>query len=238
MMRSQVPALSVLRTKPITCGNQTYLTGSDIECAMRPAILFSKPSIFSLEKGSEAESAQTLSSVLATRSPVPAGPCADAIPGVRRLASAAIKTALLILLLIDPLRPAAPQRAIGPCLEIGIDIIEIKHHILGLAERRHDILGRLADIDPAIDDNVLELLFAHRLQALDERRGIGAAGPIRPMATQARFGIATPAIIGLLIDFAILDRIGLIALGPSGNRGHEKDRGHGGQVGLHQRLRR
>src|SRR5258708_8432307 len=72
--RSQRLARSVLRTKPTTCGNQVYFTGSDRSLPSTSAILFSKPSPFSSENGKLLGSAQTRSSLRATSSPV--GDCA------------------------------------------------------------------------------------------------------------------------------------------------------------------
>jgi hypothetical protein len=70
MTRSHCPARSVLRTKPTTCGKKVYFTGSDMSCARSAAILFSKPSPFSSEKGRLLGSAQTRNSLRATRLPV------------------------------------------------------------------------------------------------------------------------------------------------------------------------
>src|SRR5262245_35726513 len=136
MTTSQRLAASVWRIKPVACGNQVYSTGSLSSAATMSAILFSKPSAFSLENGRLAGSEQTRRAVRLTRSTR----CASAHRADARNetpSSALISSdgalllitqaCLLVLVgrfgLLDPLgRPPARQDAVGARLQIHVDI--------------------------------------------------------------------------------------------------------------------
>src|SRR5471030_2087839 len=124
-------------------------------------------------------------------------------------------------LLADAIRPAAPEGAVRARLEISVDVVEIEHDVLDLAEGRHVVLIRRGDVLAAVDDDLLELVLRHLLQRIHHARGIGASGAVGTMAAQAGFGIAPPAVIGSLVDLAVLHRVGLI-LGDAGRRATER----------------
>src|SRR4029077_21241373 len=113
--------------------------------------------------------------------------------------------------LVQPVGAAATQNADRKRLEIGVDVVDIKHDVLDLAERRHDVLGRGIYVLAAIDDYLLELILGHLLERVREAWGIRAAGTIRPVAAQAGFRVAAPTVVGRLVDLAVLDLVGLIA---------------------------
>src|SRR5258707_1195886 len=130
---------------------------------MISAILFSKPSRLSLEKGRSFGSAQTLSSVRDTSStPV----CAVADP--TRPSSPINPAGRAALIIAGPFRPAPPERAVGPRLQVAVDIVEIIHHILRRAEGRHDVVGRGRDVLSAVDHDLGELVMVEMLQGIRE----------------------------------------------------------------------
>src|SRR6185312_4011454 len=114
------------------------------------------------------------------------------------------------LLLLEALRPATSEDAVRARLEIAVDVIEVVHDVLDLAEGGHDVLRRGGDVLAAVDDDFVELVLAHGLERFRKRRRVGAARTVRTVATQAGFGIAPPAIVGVLVDLAVLDHIGLL----------------------------
>src|SRR5688500_11413893 len=174
MMTSHALANSVRRTKPVACGNQVYSTGILSSSATIWAILFSKPSAFSLENGMFAGSAQTRSTRRLTRSArcpswaLAANPLA--VTSRPRTASAtrlASKTGLFKLIQLLGLvvalgGTAASQRAVGAGLEINIDVVDVAHDVLVIAERRHDALAAAGFVhDAPAGDDTHEFAVAH-----------------------------------------------------------------------------
>jgi hypothetical protein len=111
---------------------------------------------------------------------------------------------------LDALRTPAIDQPVRARLQVAIDIVEIEHHILDLAEGRHDVVGGGVDPDPSVDHHLLELLLAQALERLSEVRRIGAAGAVGAVAAQTGFGVAPPAIVSVLVDFAVLHHIGFV----------------------------
>src|SRR6202043_800539 len=117
-------------TKPMICGNQVNFTGSANSCPSAWAILFSKPSPASFEKGRLLGSAHTRNSGRETRSPV--GDCAKtglAPPPVAATPSAVSVCrhdrqdgpVTRILLFVHARRAAAVEHAGRAGLQIGVD---------------------------------------------------------------------------------------------------------------------
>src|SRR5208282_3178426 len=125
---------------------------------------FSNPSFFSSENGRLLGSAQTLSSLRSTISPVcPAAgpPPASATP----TSTAARRCHIPNNLVTDPWGPAAAHDAVGPGLQIG-------HHVLDLAKGRHDVgVGRI-NVGPAVDDDLVEFVLRHVLDRVDQVRPV------------------------------------------------------------------
>src|SRR6266404_4859753 len=174
---------------------------------MTSAILFSNPSFFSSEKGRLWGSAQTLSVLRSTMSCAAAGgpPSATKKSGSARVRRRHISGRLVA----NPRRPPAAENPIRARLQIGPDVVEISNDVLDLAKRRHDIGGGGVDVGSAVDDDFIELVLRHMLHRVDEIRPVGAAGAVRTMTAQARFGVAAPPIEGLLVDLPVDVGVGL-----------------------------
>src|SRR6202030_2558252 len=88
-------------------------------------------------------------------------------------------------LLVDPVRPAAPDYAVGAGLEVRVDVVQMFDDVGDQAESGHYILAAGIDVLPAVDDHVLELMLGHLLERVDQRWGVGAAGSVRAVAAEA-----------------------------------------------------
>src|SRR5690606_29206190 len=149
---SQRLANKVCRMKPMACGNHTYDTGTFSSDATISAILFSKPSPLSLEKGMLDGSAHTRSDVRSTRSTrTPSAACAlvaSTPPSATPTAAARLivtEAALFILSgrlrFVGPLAgTAAWQHSIRAGFQIDVDVVDVAHDIGVIAERGHDAL--------------------------------------------------------------------------------------------------
>src|SRR5262245_38676499 len=125
--------------KPVACGNHTYSMGTLSSAATISAILFSKPSPFSLENGMLAGSAHTRSDRRLTKSVrCPSAACA----GTARVAPSSTPSSAAMLLsakagLLMLVRRlgfvgalgGAPARhpAFGARLEIHVDVVDVAH---------------------------------------------------------------------------------------------------------------
>src|SRR6185437_15549195 len=214
MTRSQFPPLRPRRTKPITCGNQKYCTGSDRSWPMSSASLFSKPSPALLENGRSLGSTQTRRTARAGAVPAAGAALLTLSPPASRNAAAAARRSTILLrnrhlpggplrpplssLLIEALGPAATEHAVRPRFQIGVDVVDVQHDVRNQPKGGHDVLGRGVDVGPAVDHDVVELFLAHALERAGKVGRIGAAGAVRPVAAQAGFGVAPPTIVSLL----------------------------------------
>src|SRR3954468_20301237 len=142
---------------------------------MMPAMRFSKPSPLRFENGMSAGSAQTLSTSRVTRSgiccaairlgaSVARTTAASAPRRARRHRGSASETGLLGIrrrlgLVFALGRPHAPERAIGPGLEIDVDVVEVAGHVHVLAEGWHHVLAARSDVLAALNDDLDELLI-------------------------------------------------------------------------------
>src|SRR5262245_44374097 len=127
--------------KPVACGNQMYSTGTFSSAATISAILFSKPSPLSLENGMLAGSPHTRKDKRLTRST--RLPSAASAAGASSTARAAVSSAATLLLLptkadllmffgrrglLSALGGTATwQAALGPRLEVNVDIVDVAH---------------------------------------------------------------------------------------------------------------
>src|SRR5207248_3080953 len=93
-----------------------------------------------------------------------------------------------------------------------------------------------------VDDDFLEILLRHRLQRMQEVGTVGAARAVGPVAAQAGFRIAAPAVVGGLVDLAVLHLVGLVlgrCADPAGgpDRQSRGEREHEGAAGERAALR-
>src|SRR5438876_7504590 len=147
---------------------------------MMSAILFSNPCFFSSEKGRLLGSAQTLSSLRSTISPVcaPAGPPPQArtmVNSTAVLPAGRPSEPPMPTLIADPRRPAAAQSAIGTRLQVTPHVVEIADDVLDRAEWRHDAGAGGVHIGAAVDDDFVELVLRQALDRVDEIGPVTAA---------------------------------------------------------------
>src|SRR5262245_19779322 len=166
--------------KPVAWGNQVYSTGTLSSPATISAILFSKPSALSLEKGRLAGSAHTRSVVRLTRStrwataapgrsPAPIRTTSMS-PALRRLL--VTETGLFRRLgrgrFLHPLGGATGrQRAVSARLQIHVDVVDVAHDVGVIAQRRHLALFVRAHHFEATGDDLHEVGVAHGLERFD-----------------------------------------------------------------------
>src|SRR3990170_2716346 len=195
MITSQRLASSVLRVKPVAWGNHVYSTGTPSSLPMMSAILFSKPSFFSFEKGRLAGSAQTRRTLRLTRSerwpstadaaPAsmqrrPRPPRAAPIHAEDVLCALATKAGLLLffrllrlLVAIATAELPGGQGAARASLQVNIQVVDEAHHVLVVAEGGHDELGAGGIADASASDDAEKVAVGHRLERVGERGRIG-----------------------------------------------------------------
>src|SRR6185436_10883093 len=180
--------------KPVACGNQRYSMGTFNSAATISAILFSKPSPFSLENGMLAGSAHTRRERRLTRSlRCPSAARAGGavrVPTAMPSNAAAIRIAPAVLLgakagllmlvgscgLIGALgRAPARQAALGARLEVDVDVVDVAHHVGIIAERRHHVLLGGVHVLAAAGDDLQEVRIAHGLHRLHQGGCVGGA---------------------------------------------------------------
>src|SRR5262245_57293254 len=160
--------------KPVACGKKAYSSGTLSSPAKSSAILFSKPSPLSLEKGRLAGSAHTRSAVRLTRSTrwpaatwgrSPAPNRARAIgPALSRLL--ATETGLFRRVgrcrLFHPLGGAAArQGAVRARPQVNVDVVDVAHDVGIIAQGRHLALFVRAHHFAATGDHQHEVLVDH-----------------------------------------------------------------------------
>src|SRR4029079_11195810 len=221
MITSQRLARSVLRVKPVACGNHVYLTGTLSSSAMMFAILFSKPSSFSFENGMFAGSAQTRSTWRLTRSERwPSTGNAALVRAVRKprpqiaapasfVSLAVLATKAIFLFLLSLFRfvgavatteLARRQRAGRTSLEVYVEVVDEAHHVLVVAERGHHKFGTGFVALLARRHDPEEVAVRDPLQVLGERRSVGRAEAVGAMANVALAMVAAIAVVGRPID--------------------------------------
>src|SRR5262245_27993951 len=174
--------------KPVACGKKAYSSGTLSSPATSSAILFSKPSPLSLEKGRLAGSAHTRSAVRLTRStrwaaaarggsPAPNRARANS-PALSRLL--ATETGLFRRIgrcwLFHPLGGAtARQHAVRARPQVNVDVVDVAHDVGIIAQGRHLALFVRAHHFAATGDHQHEVLIAHGLERFQQTRRIGRA---------------------------------------------------------------
>src|SRR5262245_15746779 len=145
MTTSHLPAWRVWRTKPVTCGNQVYWSGTPSCSARSSAISFSNPEPSSDDSGLFAGSAQTRKAVRSTRSAT----CAAAGPAAASIAANAMARRILLFharllrlgigigLVLALGRPAARDGVGATRPQVGVDVVEVAHDVRVGAEGRH-----------------------------------------------------------------------------------------------------
>src|SRR5262249_45515680 len=168
--------------------------------ASSSAILFSNPSPLSLEKGRLPGSAQTRRadrSTASTRSTALVAVGANAAAALTSMTAKAKRGRGITVLAAHAgvrgigrgLRlarmlggPAAADHAVGPGLQIGIDVINIAHDVRIGAERRHLQILRGVHVLLAIGDDADELVMGHGLQRVHQARPEGASDAVETVA--------------------------------------------------------
>src|SRR5262245_824024 len=162
--------------KPVACGNHVYSTGTLSSAATISAILFSNPSPLSFENGRLAGSAHTRSAVRLTRSTR----CPSAArTGAARLMSSRTAASVAALLLTEARflvrfsggrllvpfgRPPSRQYTVRTRFQVHIDVVDVAHDVVVIAEHRHHALLVGAHHLAAAGDDRHEVLVTHGLQ--------------------------------------------------------------------------
>src|SRR4029077_13551551 len=190
-----------------------YATGLPNFRANRSAILFSKPSPASSDRGRSRGSAQARKTCGSTSSIEPSASYALTRPGRAIATSARIATmidfiALAIASLTHALRfgfselrrlvfmlggPSAGNRILRASAQIHVNVVKIARHILIIGKSRHDLFLAGADILLAARYDSKEFRIANRLQRICERGRIGRALSIGAVANVAFRMIPTEA---------------------------------------------
>ena len=110
-------------------------------------------------------------------------------------------------------RPAARNFSVRPRLQIGVDIVDVAHHVRIQSERRHDLVVRGVDVLAAVGDGIDELIIGEGLQRIGQRRTERTAEPVGTVADMAIGMIAPISAVGVPVDGpVILHRIGMFGI--------------------------
>src|SRR5215211_6975950 len=117
----------------------------------------------------------------------------------------------LVLALVGP---SPCKDAVRSRLEVDVNVVEVTHNVRILAEGGHYLLLRRVDDLPAVHHDLHEIIAGHRLERIDQGRGIGAALAIGSVARMAFGMIAAEAAERVPVEGSIgTNLIGRSAIG-------------------------